>query len=212
MREYRRSKKLRLSVSPDGDVRLSVPPRTPEREIDRFLAEQEAWLSGVLARQAKRAQMLGLRRPGFVPYRGELLPVVGLLAGAGEDGDAEQALRALLRERGRRLAWDAVERQSPALGVSVARLRIADQRTRWGSASAAGTISLSWRLVLAPPAVFEYVVWHELCHLVEMNHSPAFWSLVYSGMPGYREQVAWLRRHGGELRAWAPADALGSKT
>ena len=76
---------------------------------------------------------------------------------------------------------------------------VRDQRTRWGSASARGTISLNWRLSLVPPNVAVYVVVHELCHLVEMNHSPAFWALVEGHLPGYRERRRWLRAHGGAI-------------
>ncbi|MCB0881781.1 MAG: M48 family metallopeptidase [Thermoleophilia bacterium] len=92
-----------------------------------------------------------------------------------------------------------VDAWAPRVGVTVARVVVRDQRTRWGSASARGTISLNWRLSLVPPNVAVYVVVHELCHLVEMNHSPAFWALVEGHLPGYRERRRWLRAHGGAI-------------
>ncbi|MCP4203859.1 MAG: M48 family metallopeptidase [bacterium] len=82
------------------------------------------------------------------------------------------------------------------LGVSPARIRIGNQRTLWGSCSARGVISLNWRLIAAPKPVFEYVVVHELCHLIERNHGKRFWKLVGSMLPDYPERRTWLQRHG----------------
>jgi predicted metal-dependent hydrolase len=104
---------------------------------------------------------------------------------------------------GRRALEDArshVERRAPRLGRKPTSLRIGDQKTLWGSCSSRGAISLNWRLVAAPPAVFEYVVVHELCHLVERNHGEAFWQLVGELMPDYREHRSWLKKHGVALR------------
>ncbi len=106
------------------------------------------------------------------------------------------------RRRARALATDLCEREADRLGVSYARIRIAGQRTRWGSCSARGTLSFNWRLALAPAEVFDYVAVHELCHLREPNHSPRFWALVAAARPGYREQRRWLREHGPELLAY----------
>ena len=87
----------------------------------------------------------------------------------------------------------------PFTGGSFQRITIRDQKTRWGSCSARGTLSFNWRLMLAPPAVLDYVVVHELCHLTHMNHSPAFWALVESVCPDYRIHRKWLKEHGQEL-------------
>jgi predicted metal-dependent hydrolase len=109
---------------------------------------------------------------------------------------------------GRRLAREVADElcreHAPRLGVRYERIRIGDQRTRWGSCSPRGTLSFNWRLVLAPAEIFEYVVVHELCHLREPNHSPAFWGLVREAHPGYEEQRGWLRVYGPALRspAW----------
>jgi predicted metal-dependent hydrolase len=82
------------------------------------------------------------------------------------------------------------------MGVAYTRLTVRDPRSRWGSCSTTGALSLSWRLVMAPARVAEYVVVHEVAHLAEMNHSPAFWRLVAGRWPGYADDVEWLRRHG----------------
>jgi hypothetical protein len=95
--------------------------------------------------------------------------------------------------------------EAAELGVSFLRIEVRDQRTRWGSCSPRGTLSFNWRLVLAPFAVLDYVVVHELCHLREPNHSARFWRLVESRRPAWRDQRAWLREHGPELLAFRPA-------
>ena len=78
-------------------------------------------------------------------------------------------------------------------------IRIGDQRSRWGSCSSNGTLSFNWRLILAPPEILDYVVIHELCHLTHMNHSKAFWELVESVDPDYKEHERWLRENGDTL-------------
>lgn len=117
-------------------------------------------------------------------------------------------LRRVTEAEGRREARARLEatcrREAARLGVRFARVRIADQRTRWGSCSTAGTLSFNWRLVLAPPAVLEYVAVHELCHLVEPSHAPRFWELVAAARPSYRQERRWLREHGHELLAYRP--------
>jgi predicted metal-dependent hydrolase len=221
VREHARSRRLRLHAR-DGQVLLTVPPRTPQAAIDWFVAEQRGWIERTLRRQRREASALGLRRPDVVWRLGRPVPLVRLpgarpLAELRFDGDgprlvvrgpAEAAIDTWYREETRRVAHGIASRESETLGVTVARLRIGDQRSRWGSASARGTISLSWRLLLAPLEVLDYVVVHELCHLRELNHSRRFWALVATARPDYETQKRWLDRHGAELRAWRPADAL----
>ena len=123
-----------------------------------------------------------------------------------------QAREALSFWRGRlaRLPWyrraaraEAVpllDEAAAALGVGWTRLSIRSQRTRWGSCTPDGAISLNWRLLLGPREVFEYVVWHEACHLAVMDHSARFWDLLESRLPDYREPRDWLRRNGAALQ------------
>lgn len=100
-----------------------------------------------------------------------------------------------------------LDEEARRLGFTPARLAIRDQKTRWGSCSARGTISLNWRLVLAPPEVARYVVIHELVHLRIANHSTAFWHAMTEAMPGWREHRTWLRAHGAGLHVYKPAPA-----
>ena len=101
--------------------------------------------------------------------------------------------------------WSRVFKEAAALGVSFAQVQIRDQRTRWGSCSSRGTLSFNWRLVLAPFDVLDYVVVHEVCHLLQPNHSPRFWRLVGERRPEWRVQRDWLRSYGAELLAFRPA-------
>src|SRR3977135_3999025 len=90
-------------------------------------------------------------------------------------------------------------RASALTGLSHEDLTTRGQRTRWASCSTTGRMSFNWRLLLAPERVLEYVVWHEVCHLEILDHSPRFWALLDRRWPGYREDRAWLSRHGATL-------------
>jgi predicted metal-dependent hydrolase len=109
------------------------------------------------------------------------------------------------RHAARELVTMLAEDEAPTLGVAYARIQIRDQRSLWGSCSTRGTLSFNWRLVLAPFEVLDYVVVHELCHLLEPNHSRRFWKLVEARRPDWRVQREWLRVHGPELLAFRPS-------
>jgi predicted metal-dependent hydrolase len=94
---------------------------------------------------------------------------------------------------------ERADARAAAFGVGYARLGVRDGRTRWGSCSSRGALSFSWRLMMAPARVAEYVVVHEVAHLVEMSHSRAFWALVEREWPDWRADRDWLRRHGRAL-------------
>jgi predicted metal-dependent hydrolase len=149
-----------------GPQGLSVvaPQTAPWSAIEAVLQRKAAWVLRHLRQQAER------------PASPWPEPTPALLAQA----------RAMLAER--------VAYYSPQLGVQPARLRLSTARTRWGSASSRGTIALNWRLVLLPPALCDYVVVHELAHLREMNHGPAFWALVRAVLPDVEQRRAALRR------------------
>ena len=175
MRESARARRARIVVAPGRPPEVVVPLRTSERTIRALLDQHEGWLARQLARA--RAPQLALER--MTEREG--------------------------RNRARALVHKLVQDEAARLGVSVGRIAIRDQRTRWGSCSSRGTLSFNWRLVLAPLDVGEYVVVHELCHLREPNHSPRFWELVAAARPGYREERRWLADHGWELLAYVPA-------
>jgi len=202
--------------------------------VEPFLAEREAWLRRHVARHAAAVAALAAAGPvrdgALVRYWGELHRV-RVVAGApgsrrsrvervgGDDEDqlvvtlaaAERrqlraVLEAWLRVRARDALEAAIARHAPALGVTPARVTVRDTRSRWGSASRAGRLSFSWRLVLAPPPVLETVAVHELAHLRVFGHGPGFWVLVAARMPDHAAQRRWLRTHAGELHAALAAE------
>jgi len=121
---------------------------------------------------------------------------------------AAAAIERWYRRQARQRVLDVAEREADRLGVEFKSVGIRDPRTRWGSCSSRGNLSFSWRLLLAPPEVLEYVVVHELLHLREPNHTKAFWRLVETARPGWQQQARWLREHGQELHGYTPASAL----
>ena len=120
----------------------------------------------------------------------------------------------LTAEQGRREARARIsliaQSEAAALGVAYARISLRDQRSRWGSCSTTGTLSFNWRLVLAPHDVLDYVVVHEICHLVELNHGPGFWALVAKRRPAYAEAKEWLDEHGWEILAYRPPEQIAA--
>ena len=191
VRESARARRARIVVAPHRPVEVVVPTGTPGPWIEQFVEEHRAWIAKCEA--AHPVPQLGLDRPGTVWIDGVPRPAPA--------GDPVRWYRA----RARDTLTEAVGRESARLGLAGwSRIRIGDPRTRWGSCSARGTLSFSWRLVIAPPWVREYVVVHELCHLRHMNHSARFWALVDAACPSRREAQHWLRRLGPELLAYAP--------
>ena len=114
-------------------------------------------------------------------------------------GDARPALERFYRRAARAEIAARLDRASALAGSPYRDLSIRAQSTRWASCSPSGRMSFNWRLLLAPESVLEYVVWHEVCHLEILDHSPRFWALLARRWPGYREDRAWLRRHGATL-------------
>ena len=236
----RRSKRARhawVRVESHALVEIVLPRSMPRRYAAQILAEKEGWIRRQLERQKeseRRAPELGLDRAGVVWLHHEPVPIEVLETDAAASGSwrarlrrghlqvrgprggswpnagAEHAVQRWYRNEARRRIGGAVEREAATLGVSPGRLAIRDPRTRWASCSSRGTLSFSWRLLLAPFEVLDYVVIHELCHLRELNHSPAFWEHVEQARPGYREQVAWLREYERELHAYQPTLSHGA--
>lgn len=110
---------------------------------------------------------------------------------------AERYLKAAAKET----LTEAVERHCAMLGVSVRQISVRDTRSRWGSCTSDGKLAFSWRLIMAPPEVLDYVAAHECAHLLEMNHSSRFWAHVARCRPGWKTERAWLRAHGSSLHA-----------
>jgi predicted metal-dependent hydrolase len=220
VRESARTRRLRMTVRPGRPLELTVPRRTSTRALRQFLEDNSDWLGKKLAaarEAAARRPMLGLAQPGTVWLAGERLTVVrgdGVKSVANRSGatlrisgpseDIAGAIDRWYRREARERLEASVARQSALFGIPYDRVSIRDQRTRWGSCSTRGTLSFSWRLVLSPPDVLEYVVVHELTHVRQPNHSRAFWGLLDQHRPHWREDAQWLARHGHELLGYEP--------
>jgi predicted metal-dependent hydrolase len=208
LRRSPRARRVRVSVESDGAVHVTLPRRASAREADEAVRELAPWIER-RRRALARAAAEVARTPGTVPYLGDeltLVPQPGrsrvhrrgdtlLVPTAGRDQALERWYRRAAREEiGPRLDV-AVARA----GTAYTRLTIRGQRTRWASCSAGGAMSFNWRLLLAPVAVLDYVVEHEVCHLEVMDHSPHFWRLLERRVPDWREHSRWLRRYGSTL-------------
>ena len=168
-------KTIAVEIKSDATVIVRVPSRMTDREIYRFLKEKEGWIKEHL-KEAEKLQK--------------------------EKEDVQK----LTMEEVRQLADLALEKipervryYAEIMKVSYGRITIRNQKTRWGSCSGKGNLNFNCLLMLAPEKVIDYVVVHELCHLIEMNHSKAFWEQVERVMPDYKVQKQWLKDHGNEI-------------
>lgn len=209
-----RARRVGLRIdSAERRVELILPRGVSERTGLRFLAAKRAWVAARLDALPQQVPFVeGAVVPLFgVPHRirRELDPAAPPV----KIVDGEICVRGDPARLGRRihdhlvavaraeLVWRA--RQLAArIGRDVLRINVRDTRSRWGSCSRQGNLSFSWRLIFAPEPVLDYVVAHEVAHLVEMNHGPRFWALVESLLPGSAEPRAWLKQHCNRLLAY----------
>jgi hypothetical protein len=209
IRRSGRARRVRVTVDPARGIEVVLPQRAPEREAAAAIRELRPWIERRVA-ELDRARAAVAARGATVPYLGEALRVVAQPGRTrahrrgGEllvpDGGAQRpAIERFYRRAARSEVAARLDRACAQAGSSYSSLTIRGQRTRWASCSPAGGMSFNWRLLLAPEPVLDYVVWHEVCHLEALDHSPRFWRLVESRCPGYREQVRWLRRNGSTL-------------
>ncbi len=166
-----------IQIASAGEVIVRVPLRMPEREIRRLLEEKRDWIEKHLEKAARREA----------------------------ENSAQPALTAAeirgLADRAVREIPPRVQMQAARIGVRFGRITIRNQKTRWGSCSSAGNLNFNCLLMLCPDEVIDYVIVHELCHRIELNHSPRFWQLVASILPDYRTPRKWLKDHGPGIMA-----------
>jgi predicted metal-dependent hydrolase len=208
IRRSPRAKRLRVTVHPDATVEVVLPRRATERDAALAVEELRPWIERRL-RALDRAVDELRRPPGTVPYLGRDLRLVAQpgrtrVHRRGDEllvppGDPLPALERWYRAQARREIAPRLDAACARAGTTYTRLSIRAQRTRWASCSVEGAMSFNWRLLLAPPAVLDYVVEHEVCHLERMDHSPRFWALLESRMPDWRVYARWLRRYGPAL-------------
>ncbi|HSM40750.1 MAG TPA: SprT family zinc-dependent metalloprotease [Afifellaceae bacterium] len=215
VRRSKRARRMTLKIdSRLGGPVLTLPRRFSVTEARRFLARHAGWLE---SRMDQLPAPVPFVDGGIFPLRGEPVRIlhrpgrgtVSVMADGPEPvvsvhGGAEHLARRLtdwLKDEARCDLTRSVERHAATLGVSPSAIRVRDTGTRWGSCSSRRTLSFSWRLVLAPPSVLDYLAAHEVAHLKHMNHGPKFWKLVALLDPDYREAEDWLKRDGPTLFA-----------
>jgi predicted metal-dependent hydrolase len=199
----RNARRYILRVDAEGVVRVTIPRGGSLDYAKEFARRQAAWVADQLRKLQERVESRCSEKE--ILFRGETVPLViestdcvcfgdqRVLVGAGED------LRARIKAR----LWSLAKAELPGKvmelalqhGLQVKRVSVRDQRSRWGSCSSKGVISLNYRLVQTPEFVRDYVIVHELMHLRQMNHSERFWNLVYQAFPRTQEARQWLRRH-----------------
>ena len=222
-----RRRHVHIFVGDDGTIEVRAPWRFSMRRAQAMLRENAGWvLDAVNVARARRAQRPRLITGTLLPLldgsvrleihpraQADLFERAGSSRGrverhgpvlrVGTASLGESELRALLERWYRREATahfaGRVEHYAPRLGVRPSKVTIRGQRSRWGSCSTRGTVSLNWRLMMVPSALADYVVVHELCHLRHMNHSPQFWVMVGAIVPDYRERRRSLNALQGHL-------------
>lgn len=207
-----RRKRLTLMVEPDGTLVVRVPHRVPVTQVESFIREHALWIMNHQVRAEQVRFELG--DGALLSYLGEELRLAveprgkdwvvleeGVLRVSARLGDEPEHLQAVLERWYRREARLYLARRlklwSERMGADYDKLSIRGQKTRWGSRSTSGTISLNWRLMLLPEAVADYVIIHELAHVDHMDHSPEFWARVAAFDPD-------CKAHRAQLKAFRP--------
>jgi predicted metal-dependent hydrolase len=204
-----RRKTIALVVTPEGLLEVRAPLRAPKALIDAFVAEKTPWIE---ARKAEALAHPQLKKREFregetFPYLGKAYPLritpstsltlafrenVFWISSAGR-AHGPALFQAWYRREARENLAKRVTFLATLLGLKPTGMRITSARTRWGSCSGRGNLNFTWRLVMAPPEVIDYVVIHELTHLVVKNHSAAFWQRVANAYPTYKDSRRWLK-------------------
>jgi predicted metal-dependent hydrolase len=214
-----------LKIQRTTGLTVTVPRTYQIKQISAYLRANSAWILRHLAKyeaDSSKPPEIQIPPADTILYLGKPLtistvlshvdlPVVRLenskliidVDGSGKNL-APLALELWMREQARQLIVDKAKHFSQIIGVAYHRISIRDQKSRWGSCSHLKNLNFNWRLIMAPEAVIDYVIIHELCHLKEMNHSKTFWSVVAWYCPKWREDRQWLNKHSKELRVSLP--------
>ncbi|MFC5385846.1 M48 family metallopeptidase [Aquamicrobium segne] len=214
--ENKRARRLTLRIDTGGQgLRITIPPGLRSGEIDRFLTRHQGWLEEKIAKLPDQPKL----RPGIkLPLRGlphtiihepgkrgtvtigkdEHGPVIIVY---GELAHLPRRVADFLKREARKEIGPLVEKHTKTIGRKAKAIRFKDTSSRWGSCTSEGTLSFSWRIMMAPRPVIDYLVAHEVAHLREMNHGPKFWELCGQLCPDTERCKAWLKRNGSALQA-----------
>jgi predicted metal-dependent hydrolase len=218
VRRHRQARRYTLRIqAATREVVLTMPPRGNLREAKEFAQKHGGWIA---ARLHRLPQAAPFAHGTTVPLRGQTHRIVNrrgmrgtVWIEIGENGDrslcvagepeyVDRRVHDFLRREAKSDLEVASRRAAEMIGVRIKRVSVRDQSSRWGSCSTTGVLSYSWRLILAPPFVLDYLAAHEVAHLVEMNHSARFWRLVDRLCPNVPRAKAWLEAHGADLHRY----------
>lgn len=209
-RSARRS--VGLVIRADG-LMVTLPTGFPLHQLDSVLRDKAGWIIDKLDQVAHLPQAVQLADGADIPWLGEPRTLrIGHTRGAvtgdelrltaQDDAGIPLALTKLMRREARTFLAERLEQWASRMQLRYSEFKLSSAGTRWGSCTAAGVIRLNWRLMQAPLPVIDYVIIHELCHLVELNHSARFWALVAAVCPDWKVKRDWLKQHGGQYFAW----------
>jgi predicted metal-dependent hydrolase len=199
IRRSTRARRTRLTVTEDGQALVVLPMRASEREAADLFHRHREWVERQRARMEERRISLATR-PSLAAGRALTINGIAQIVRV-STATQRDALERHLRREARAVIAERVAERAGEVGVTPRGLQIRDQTSRWGSASRNGTLSFSWRLILCPPDVLDYVVVHELAHLRYAGHGVRFWGLVERHFGDHRAPRRWLREHHEEIRA-----------
>jgi predicted metal-dependent hydrolase len=218
IRRHKQARRYTLRIqAATREVVLTIPPRGTLKEAGAFAHKHGGWIAARLGRLPQAAPfadgaVVPLRdEPHRITHRrgarGTVWTETGadgerLLCVAGQKPHIERRIGDFLRREAKRELEEASRRFARQLGYAIQRVTVRDQTSRWGSCSTTGMLSFSWRLILAPTQVLEYLAAHEVAHLVEMNHSAKFWRLVERLFPDHERAKTWLDVHGADLHRY----------
>lgn len=211
LRPSTRARRFTLRPTDEANAVLTLPVGTGEAEARAFLARHAGWLARTLARMPQPIAV----RPGVrLPIDGVPVEIVrditvrrivrldGERLRVGAAAAPGPAVAGWLRARARDRLAERAGFHAALLGRPIRGLALRDTRSRWGSCSAAGRLSFSWRIAMAPPEVQDYLAAHEVAHLAELNHSARYWAVLARLLPGYERPRAWLKREGRSLHRY----------
>jgi predicted metal-dependent hydrolase len=226
LRRSARARNARLEIGADSRLTVVVPKNSSLREVDALLQQKRRWIQRTLSRMSKSASCpakTALKEGDLVPYLGRKYTLVVDRMGIplytssavelnstsivvalpdGSDDHLGDVLANWLRQKAKSRIPQYVEASAEKHSLGYGQISVRDQRTRWGSCSHKGNLSFNWRLIMAPPGVVNYIVAHELAHLVEMNHSKRFWKTVEAWCPDYQRHKRWLKENEALLQLW----------
>lgn len=206
---YMKRKTMLISIENDGSVLIKLPEATKKNEIDKLIKSKEKWILNKVALVKGRAKLkkdeilyLGhaysykvlvqrFLKKDFIYFNGHNFQV-----NTKDEKNTEKALEVWLRNRCEKIINEKVEKYKDKFNVLPKEIKIKKQKTRWGSCSYDNKLMLNWKLIMAREESLEYVVVHEMCHMIHKNHSKEFWNLVGEIMPSYKVGSEWLKHNG----------------